>query len=329
MILHLVILALGVGALYYGAEWLVKGSARLGMALGWSPIVIGLTVVSLGTSAPELVVCVAAALRGNGDLAVGNVIGSNLANIGLVLGLTGAIMPLQVAGRVVRREVPVMIIITLLVYPLLLDLTVGRLEGFALLVLLVGYLYYVMRESGSEAPEIVAEFEQVIAMGEGESSLEPGEEAPKVPGGGRRAVTFVVVGVVALTVGGELIVRSAIEVADWLGMSDLFVGLTVVAIGTSLPELATSVVAAIRRQSDIAVGNIIGSNIFNLTAVLGISSLVQPLHIDASVLTQEYPAMLVLSLLVLPIARMGFRIRRFEGMLLLVGYFGIFWWFFL
>ena len=327
IVLSFFLLAGGIAALYFGADWLVRGAVRLGVSVGLSPIVIGLTIVSFGTSAPELVVCIVAALGGNGDLAVGNIIGSNLANIGLVLGITAMITPLRVAKRVVRREVPMMLFLTVLAYPLLIDERISRTDGLLLVVLLVLYLIYLLRVTNADKdPEVAHGFESLV---EETASL----DAEALDRTRKRkalwsSIGLVVIGAVALTLGGQLIVRAAVQLAEAAGLSQLFIGLTVIAIGTSLPELATSILAAMRRETDIAVGNIIGSNIFNLTAVLGVASIVAPFEIVATIMAQEYLAMLLLSVLILPVAWRSFCIQRWEGGVLVLAYLGIFWWLF-
>ncbi len=312
---EMLLLALGVAVLYFGAEWLVRGAARLAASLGVKPIVVGLTVVSLGTSAPELVVCLVAALRGSSDLAMGNVMGSNLANIGLILGFTAIVRPLEVAGRVINREIPIMIGITLLIFPLAFDRDLSRPDGLLLVVVLGLYLLFVNRVAGEETPEVVGEYAEFAKQA---THLEA-----KVR---MRDVGLVVAGSGGLVLGGTAIVNAAQYLAVAVGISEIVVGLTVVAIGTSLPELATSLVAAFRKEADIAVGNIIGSNIFNLAAILGITSLVQPLEVATTVLTQELPAVLLLSLLAFPVTRSAHRVRRWEGAILLVSYVGLATW---
>jgi cation:H+ antiporter len=306
------LLLLGVCVLYFGAEWLVRGAARLAASLGVKPIVVGLTVVSLGTSAPELVVCLVAALRGSSDLAMGNVMGSNLANIGLILGFTAVVRPLEVTGRVIRREIPIMIGITLLIFPLAYDHELGRPDGILLLVVLGLYLLFVNRAASDEVPDVVGKYAAFA------------EEATHVEARVRpRDVGLVVAGSAGLVLGGTAIVNAAEFIAVAMGIPEIIVGLTVVAVGTSLPELATALVAAFRDQADIAVGNIIGSNIFNLAAILGITSVVAPLTIATTVLTQELPAVLALSLLAFPVTRSAHRVRRWEGAILLAAYVGI------
>jgi cation:H+ antiporter len=303
----------GVGILYFGAEWLVRGSVRLARSVGMSPIFVGLTVVSFGTSAPELVVAVLASLRGEGDLAVGNVLGSNLANIGLILGLTALIRPMRVEAKVVMREIPIMIAITLLIYPIFADLTVSRGDGAILLAVLVAYLIYIARAAQQEKAAVMGEYERFTDQ----------EVSGMGAAGLAKNVGLVMAGAAGLTFGGKAIVDAALRLSALLGFSELEIGLTVVAVGTSLPELATSLVAAIRKESDIAVGNVIGSNIFNLTAILGTASVVAPLSVEGTVLREEYPATLMLSLLFLPLARLDYQIKRWEGALLLSAYISI------
>lgn len=298
-----------MGVLYYGAEWLVRGSARLSATLGVSPIVVGLTVVSFGTSAPELVVSTVAAFGGNPNLALGNVMGSNLANIGLILGLTSLIRPLEVHARVVWREAPIMLLVTAALLPLFWDLELSRGDGFILLIALVWYLVFVFQAAGDESPEILGEYEDFMkASTTGSRLVHPPD------------VLLVLAGSACLVLGGYCIVEGAVSVASALGISQVVIGLTVVAVGTSLPELATSLVAAVRKEADIAVGNVIGSNIFNVAAVLGVTSVLQPIPIPRRMLTHELAVVLVLSVLLLPVLRSGWKIRRWEGGLLLAGY---------
>jgi cation:H+ antiporter len=311
----LAVLISGIVVLYFGAVWLVRGASRLASSLGVSPIVIGLTVVSLATSAPELVVCLVAALQGNPGLAIGNVMGSNLANIGLILGLTSLIHPLEVKHRVVWREMPVMLLITFAIYPIAFDRVLSRTDGFMLLLVLLAYLVWVFRSGHSE---------------EIKSSHGPGDSMA-TSGGAASLLNFKDIGQVAvgsafLVLGGYCIVEGAVEVASALGISEVIIGLTVVAVSTSLPELATSLVAAMRQEVDIAVGNIIGSNIFNLTAIFGTTAIVRPIMIPETVLSRELAGVVLMSLLLLPILRNGWQIKRWEGALLLTAYIGMGWW---
>lgn len=314
---NVLLLVSGIGVLYFGAEWLVRGAGRLAASMGVPPIVVGLTVVSLGTSAPELAVCLFATLGGTPDIAVGNVMGSNLANIGLILGLTALIRPLDVAARVVSREVPVMLLITICLLPLIWDGWVGRGDAVILLVILAAYLTFVFRSAREEGPEVLGEFERFAEVAE-QVTLDVR----------LRDIGLVVAGSAGLVLAGTVIVESAEFVAVAIGMPPLLISLSVIAIGTSLPELATSVVAAIRGESDIAVGNVIGSNVFNLTAILGITGLVKPIAVAGSVLQAEYPAVLLISAVAFPVTWSAFRVRRWEGAGLLVLYLVLMTWLF-
>ena len=299
----------GVGVLYFGAEWLVRASARLAVSLGMSPIVLGLTVVSMGTSAPELVVSLVSAMGGNSDLAMGNVMGSNLANIGLVLGVSAIVRPLKVSGRVVTREVPVMLVITALLLPLIWDLKITRLEGVAMLLVLVAYLWFVFWTTKDEDEEVLGEFAHFAE-----------EAVGLTPWAAARDLGLIFMGISGLVLGALAIRESAVVLAEAMGISELVIGLILVSVGTSLPELATSLVATMRDEADIAVGNIIGSNVFNIAAVLGITATVTPLSVSPEVLSIEFPAVMLMSVLLLPIVRANLTIQRAEGIVLLGTY---------
>ena len=301
----------GVGVLYFGAEWLVRGSARLASSVGVSPIVVGLTVVSMGTSAPELWISVVASLGGSPDLAMGNVMGSNLANLGLVLGISAIVRPLRVSTQVVTREVSVMFFITAALLPLIWNEHIGRIEGLFLVAMLVAYLAYVLRSAKTEDMDAPGEYEyqESIHGGVGFSSRTIA-----------RDVAFILVGIAGLVLGAFAIRESAVALAEAMGISELVIGVTLVSIGTSLPELATCSVAAWRREADIAVGNILGSNVFNFAGVLGVTSIVAPLEISPEVVRFEYPAVMFITLLMVPIVRTRLVIRRREGVVLLSFY---------
>ena len=309
------LLVVGLVALVLGAETLVKGAARLAARTGMSSVVIGLTVVAFGTSAPELAVSVGDALRGGdeaGAIAIGNVVGSNIANILLVLGTAAAIGgSLFVAQRIVRLDVPIMIGASVLLLIFVLNERLGRIEGVILLVALVVYVTWtVIAATRGSAPEIVTEYEE---------ALDP-EELARAPV--LADLGFVVLGLALLVVGSQSLVSSASDIAAELGVSDLVIGLTVVAIGTSLPEVATSVLAAIRGQRDLAVGNAIGSNLFNLLAVLGVTALVSPnaIPVAASAVQVDIPVMVAVAVACLPIFANGHVLRRWEGIAFLVAY---------
>lgn len=297
----------GIAALYYGAEWLVRAASRLARALGVSALVVGLTIIAFGTSAPELIVGVLAADQGQPALALGNVIGSNVINIALILGLAAVIAPISVASRVIRREIPVMIALTMAAGAVALDLTITAIDGVVLLVLFCGYLWLVLRSvRTTDEPEIEAEFSE---------SEEPAGTARPWRDG-----ALVLLGLATMFVGARALVTSAVFFAREFGLSDVTIGLTIVALGTSLPELATVVVAAMRRTADIGVGNIVGSNIFNVCAILGATALVAPIPVSQTLLWREFLLMLLVSLFLLPLATKGQVISRRDGLLLLALY---------
>lgn len=305
----------GLVALVLGAEALVRGAARLAARTGMSSVVIGLTVVAFGTSAPELAVSVGDALRGGpeaGSIAIGNVVGSNIANILLVLGLAATVGgSLFVAQRIVRLDVPIMIGASVLVLIFVLDESLGRIEGLILIAALTVYLVWtVITATRSSAPDIVTEYDD---------ALDPHALAEKSVASN---IGFLVLGLVLLVFGAQALVSSASDIATDLGVSDLVIGLTVVAIGTSLPEVATSVLAAMRGQRDLAVGNAIGSNLFNLLAVLGVTAVVSPnaITVAASAVQVDIPVMVAVAVACLPIFANGYVLNRWEGIVFLVGY---------
>lgn len=301
-------LAAGLVALYFGAEALVKGGASLALRLGLTPLVIGLTVIAFGTSSPEMVVSVQAALGGNGAIAVGNVIGSNICNIAFILALCALIAPLRADLQVIRREVPIMIGVTVLALVILADGYVARWEGAILITALVSYMVLTVRQARA-----------ATAAGEGAAPGFANELGQKKPRGIGLSLVAVVGGLALLVLGSHLFVEGAVTLATRWGMSQIAIGLTIVAVGTSLPELATSLLAAIKRQGDVAVGNVVGSNIFNVLGILGLAALVQPL--DAPDLAWlDLSVMLLVGVALLPVVRSGGRITRIEGAALLVVY---------
>lgn len=311
MLLTLLELLAGLALLYAGAEALVRGASRLAASLGVSPLVIGLTVVAFGTSFPELFVSVLGALRAQSDVATGNVVGSNIFNVAVILGLSALARPLQIELRLVRLEMPIMIVVSFGLAALLLDGRVSRLDGAILLAAFAGYVAAVLRGSREEAPPAVEtefrEFESATLLIRG-----LGRTVPQL--------LLIGVGLAALVGGAHLLVESAMAIARAVGISELVIGLTVVAGGTSLPELATSLVAAARRESDIAVGNIVGSNIFNILAILGVASLVRPLDAAPALLRFDVPVMIGIAVLLVLLSWTGSRLTRWEGGLLLATY---------
>ena len=312
-VLTFVWLVAGVVCLVFGAEWLVRGASSIAAKLGVAPIVIGLTVVAFGTSAPELAVSVSGAISGNADVAIGNVVGSNTFNILAILGLSAAISGLSIEQRLLKFDIPLLIAISLVAYVLILDDSVSRIEGVVLFVGIIAYTGWLLRGARKgESPAVEAEYKEVADSAEGATVS--------------RSIAFqaglIVLGLALLVLGSQLLVNSAREIASALGVSDLVIGLTVVAAGTSLPELATSVLAAIRGQRDIAVGNVVGSNIFNLLAVLGASAAVSSngVAVNSEVIRLDFPVMLAATIVLLPICWNGFMVKKWEGSLLVLFY---------
>ena len=312
-ILTFIWLTAGFILLIGGAELLVRGASRLALAAGISPLVIGLTVVAYGTSAPELAVSVQSSFQGAADIALGNVVGSNIANILLILGISATITPLVVAQQLVRLDVPLMIGLSLLLLWLGLDGRVGRLDGLILFAGAISYTVFVIRQSRRENQAVQAMYRQEFGHAQ-EKTDWPGWLVQ---------IGLVLAGLALLVMGARWLVDGAVEIAGFLGISELIIGLTIVAVGTSLPEIATSVVASLRGERDIAVGNVIGSNIFNILTVLGVSGLVAPagLPVAASALHFDIPVMITAALACLPIFFTGHLIARWEGLLFL-GYYG-------
>jgi cation:H+ antiporter len=302
----LLLFVLGLGGLILGAELLVRGAARLAAAVGLSPLVIGLTVVAYGTSAPELAVSLKAGLSGQADLSIGNVVGSNTLNVLFILGLSAMITPLLVSKQLVRLDVPVMIGVSLLLLLFACDGTLSRWEGAMLSVGAVLYTVFCVRQSHHEAEAVQVEYAAGINVGQ------PGAKPSWA-----MQVALMVAGLVLLVVGAHGLVVAAVTMATALGLSELVIGLTIVAAGTSLPEVATSIVAALRGQRDIAVGNVVGSNIFNILAVLGFASLVMPhgIPVSVAVLHFDIPVLIAVAVACLPIFFTGNGIARWEGAL--------------
>lgn len=300
-------LIIGFIALYFGAEWLVRGAGGFGLKVGLTPVVVGLTIVAFGTSSPELFVSLQAALDGKGDISLGNVIGSNICNIALILGLSSVIRPMTVQAQFIKFDTPVMIGISVLVVGFLWDGIITFGEGLFLFILLIGYILMNIYLSKKETAKISTEFEE----------LEELEEAAH--DSTWKAITLIIVGLMGLYFGSKWFVEGAVLLAKGWGVTDAVIGITVIALGTSLPELATSVVAAIKKSGDIAIGNIIGSNVFNLLGILGVTAMVVPLT-AANITTIDYLVMLGVSILILPMMRIGMKITRIEGVILLLIY---------
>jgi len=302
----LLLFVVGLLLLVFGADFLIKGAANLASRIGVSPLVIGLTVVAFGTSSPELAVSVKAALDGQAGIGLGNVIGSNIFNVLFILGIAAIILPLTVSVQLIRLDVPVMIVASGAVWWMAQDGKFGFVEGLALFLGLLAYTSYLFIKGRAEPKP--------------ETSVEVISPAPN------RAlwldIAAIVGGLIMLVLGSTWLVEGAVTLARWLGLSEVVIGLTIVAVGTSLPEVVTSIAAAIKGQRDIAVGNVIGSNIFNLLGVLGISSMVAPegLLAPLSLMHLDLPVMCLVALMCLPIFFTDAVIDRSEGVLFLAGY---------
>jgi len=305
-------LAVGLVVLTAGAEVLVRGAVGLAAAARISPLVIGLTVVAFGTSAPELVVSVRATLTGQPEIAVGNVVGSNIFNVLVILGLAALIVPLRVDQQLVRLDVPLLIVVSLVVFAMCLGGRLDQFEGGILAAALVAYTVWLVRKSRRENSAAVL----------GEYATEFAEQTPSTPRRTLVFLTLVAAGLVMLVLGADLFVDAAITVARGWGLSEMVIGLTLVAAGTSLPEVATSLVAACKGERDIAVGNVVGSNLFNLMGVLGLAGLITPggIPIGAEAVAQDLPVMVLVAVACLPVFLIGHAIERWEGVVLLAFY---------
>jgi cation:H+ antiporter len=297
----------GLLLLSLGAESLVRGSAALAIRLGITPLVVGLTVVAFGTSSPEIVVSLESAFKGNSALALGNVIGSNISNVALILGLSALVRPLRVQAQIIRREIPLMIFASLLLCLLLLGEQLNRLEGLLLVAGSIAYTAFAYPSAKkSRDKQVQEEFAEALPQPKG-----------KVWG----HIALILVGLSLLILGANLLVGGAITIAESFGVSQVVIGLTIVAVGTSLPELATSIAAARKDEGDIVIGNVIGSNVLNILFVLGIAALIAPMHND-DLRPIDLAVMVGSAAVVFPLMRRGFQLTRWEGAVLLAGYAG-------
>jgi len=311
MLLAIAAVVIGIALLVWGADRFVDGAASVAKNLRVPPMVIGLTIVSLGTSLPEMIVAAMAALDGNRNLGIGNVLGSNIANIGLVLGITALIIPLSVKSMTLRREMPVLFMITVLAFALMSDGELGYMDGIMLIVSMVLLLVWITRLGMKDRHDpLVEEFTESIpeAMSMGKS------------------IMWFIVGLVLLIVSSRMVVWGAVEIAQYFGVSDLIIGLTIVAIGTSLPEMVASVAGALKGEADLAIGNVIGSNMFNLLAVLAMPALIYPGAFAQEALMRDFPIMLGFTIAMFVVSfglrKTGGVVNRFEGGLLLSGFAG-------
>jgi cation:H+ antiporter len=301
MLFNSLLLIAGIVLLYFGSEWMVKGSASLALSMMIRPIIIGLTIVAFATSAPELLVSIIAAFKGSSGVSIGNILGSNVANIGLVLGLSATTRPLTIDRKLIKREMPYMALVSTLFWILCADGRVGRIDGLILLgAFLLFMIWSIITAKDTPDKEVV---------------LDAAENR-----GVFLCMAMILAGTAGLMLGANLMVKSAIYLARTFGMSELFIGLSIVAVGTSLPELATSVVAGIKGEHDISVGNVVGSNIFNICLVIGSVGLLNPMDVETRLNMFEFPAMLILSLVLFVLTGTGRRLGRISGILFTISY---------
>ena len=299
----------GLAVLVVGADVLVRGASRLAVSFGVSPLVVGLTVVAFGTSAPEMAVSVGSALAGTPDLAIGNVVGSNIANVLLILGISALITPLLVDEQIIRQEIPIMIGASALLVVMALDGNIGLLESIVLFALVIAYTVFLVIQSRRASKAVQDEFETGIPTSTWDSHWAV-------------QIGLIAAGLAMLVVGADWLVDAAVAFARAFGVSDLVIGLTVVAVGTSMPEIATSIVAAMRGQRDIAVGNVVGSNVFNILAVLGAAGIASGAGLPVSEAARNFDlwVMLAVAFACLPIMITGREIARWEGVIFLAYY---------
>lgn len=302
ILIEALLVAMGLVMLYFGAEWLIRGSVTIANKFRISQLVIGLTIVAFGTSTPELAVSMSSAVQGLSDVALGNVVGSNIANIGLILGISAIMAPIVVSKGIIRKEIPILIGVSVLLLLLSIDKVISILDGIILVIGLVGFTIFSYKTSKKE----------ILVESDSEMVTIKKNVVPK-------AVILIGIGLGLLTIGSFVTVDNAIKIAQHLNISERVIGLTLVAVGTSLPELITSIVAAKKGHADLSIGNILGSNVFNILAIVGLTSTVSMITVN-DMMWSDYYVMLGFAFILIPIMRSGFVVKRIEGFLLLVGY---------
>ena len=304
--LNLIIFSIGLVALYLGAKWLVTGSTSLALKLGLRPLLVGITIVALATSMPEFVVNLVAAVSGEDSLALGNIIGSNITNIGLILGVSALVVPLAVAPSTLRKEYPIMLVVMIAFFAVAYDGKISRMDGGLLTAGLFAFIsYLVIDNRKSEKKQAPVDSEDV-----GKDSIQRMQTR----------VFYILAGMLGLSVGARVMVYAATEIAVRLHIEPIIIGLTVVAIGTSLPELATSLACALNKQVDMSVGNVIGSNLLNVLFVVGLVALIRPLEVDSETISLHFPVMIAFCVILLPLAWINHKISRIQGSLLVIGF---------
>lgn len=305
MLLDVTFMMIGLVLLAGGAEALVRGASNLALRLGITPLVVGLTIVAFATGSPELAISVKGAVTGNSGIALGNVIGSNISNLALILGLAALVRPMKVQSRLIKREVPIMVLSAALLLVLLLDGSLSRLDGILLAACAAAYLFFTYRSAaGGETPKVAEEFEEG-ARERGWSTL--------------ASVAAVIVGVGALVLGAEWLVNGAVAIAEALDISQAVIALTIIAVGTSLPELATSLTAARANNPDVAFGNVVGSNTLNVLAIIGIAAIISPFEVEG-LRPLDLAMFMGTTILMLPLLVRGWVLNRWEGLVLVTLY---------
>ncbi|MGD1838170.1 MAG: calcium/sodium antiporter [Nitrososphaeraceae archaeon] len=310
IIINALLIVIGLSLLFAGSELLIRGSVKIAKRLHVSQIIIGLTIVAFGTSTPELIVSVSSALQGQTDISLGNIIGSNIINIGLILGLSSAIFPIAVHVKTIRREIPIMLAVSLFIIPISLDGTISQIEGGLLVISLIAFVYYSYKQSKKEKNNMELNINDDIDTISNNNKL----DFPII-----KNIIFIIIGIALLYVGSKFTIDNAVSIANIFGISERIIGLTIIAIGTSLPELVTSVRAALKKHADLSIGNIIGSNIFNVLEILGISSLIVGIKVNSEIFI-DYIVMMGFSLVLIPLMRSGFMISKKEGYILTGAY---------
>jgi cation:H+ antiporter len=308
MLIHIILFLAGLAALYFGAESLVNGSSRFAKSISIRPIIIGLTIIAFGSSTPEAAVSIVAALKGKSDIALGNILGSVTANIGLVLGVSAIISPLKIQLSTIRKELPIMLGAVIIFYLMALNLSIGFLEGLLLFASIILFILYSIYQSLKE------KYKNELVEKEYKEFLK-GKNGKRI-----KFILLMAAGLILIIAGSNLLIKSGVFMAQRLGVSELIIGLTLLALGTSLPELAISTVAAYRNEPDISAGNVIGSNIFNIFFVIGTVAMIHPLSIEKSTLRFEFPVMLIFSILLVWMMKTHLTLSRFEGVILLAFY---------
>ncbi|MFH1867364.1 MAG: calcium/sodium antiporter [Candidatus Omnitrophota bacterium] len=302
MLIQALIFLLALIILYAGGELFVKGSSSTARIFGIKPLIIGLVIAAFATSSPEFFVSLLAVLRKNSDLAIGNVIGSCIANIGLALGIAALFKPITIKSSIIRRELPILVVVTLVFFAMCLDYRISKLEAFLLIISFFLFIFYCIKTAKEDA-----------------QSSEYPEAARPYPRA--RPFIFLAAGLAGLLIGAHFLVESSVSIARHFGISDMLIGLSIVAIGTSLPEIVTSIMASVRGESDISIGTVVGSNIFNILAIVGFVCFISPVSIKPGVIMISLPLLLLYTLALGPILKTGLKISRAEGAFLIVTYF--------